>query len=329
MYNEFQKKRYLESKDFVHDEGAKEVAERIFETVSKTEFQKDKDLSEYNKLQVIDLLKNVNSKSKNYLRLVSKFCFEYTNWQKTQGASDNGSPNYYDYAITKDIIDDLVPLSMIQDKYFTRDYIINVVKNKIKDPMNRFLVYAPFSAVCGANCDNLKYLKYSDINVKEKTVNLKSGITVGVDDLFIELARAANETIEYMPEGVSEMDTARNSKMFLYSGSNYIVKSCGGREKAEDVVTQSFIIQRFKFIQKQVENEFITPSNLYKNGLINFIKERFEEEGVTLRQAFFEKLDKINYVHSGKLTKYIEEYGSNLNIRQLRREIEEVISLYE
>jgi hypothetical protein len=328
MYNDFQKKRYLESENFRHEDSAKEVAERIFETVSETERQKDKDLSEFNKIQVIDLLKNINSKSKYYLRLVSKMCFEYTNWQKVQGAIDNGNINYYDYSIVKDIIDELIPLEMVEDKHFSSEYVIDLVTNKVKDPVNKLLVYAPYKGICNLNCEDLKYLKYSDINEEDKTVQLKSGLTVKVDDLFIQLAKEAESATEYMPDGVSELGNVRNDNLYLYDSCSYLIKSTG-KNKANEPVNQSFIIRRFKFIQQQVDNNFITPSNLYKNGLINYIKERFAEQNVTLKQAFFERLDKRNYVHTVELKKYIEEYGSKISERQLRQELQEVISLYE
>jgi len=329
MFRDEQKMRYLESEAFRYEDGSKLVAKRIFDTVSETERQKCKDLSEFNKLQVIDLLKSVNSKSKYYLRLVSKVCFEYTNWQKVQGAIDKSSVNYYDYSITKDIIDELVPLSMVEDKYFTKEYVLDIVNNKIKDAVNKFLVYAPFCGVCNLECEDLRYLKYSDIDEDEKTVHLKSGITVRVDDLFIKLAREANSVTEYMPEGKSELGKVRNDKLYLYANSEYIVRSTGGEDKNNQAVGYQFVSLRYRFIQQQVENKFVIPKNLYKNGLINYIKERFEEQGVTLRQAFFEKADKLNYTYTKDLKKYIEEYGSNINERQIRLEMKEIISLYE
>lgn len=339
MYNEFQKKRYLESEGFIHEDGLKEVAQRIFETVSITERQKGQDLAEFNKLQVIDLLKAVNSKSKNYLRLVSKICFEYTNWQKIQGAIDNGNINYFDYSISKNIIDELVPLNMIADKYFDKDYIIDIVTNKIKDPLNKFLTYAPYKGVCGINCNDLKQLKYKDIDEEAKTVKLVSGKVLKVDDIFIKLAKDADEATEYMPEGTSYIENAdleilktkkiKNINAYVYSSSAFILKSAGLAETDYKEVSQSYIIQRFNYIQQQVENKFIVPSNLYKNGLINYIKERFEDRGITLRQAFFEKEDKVSYVYTKDIQKYMVEYGSAPSDRTLRKELKEVIDLFD
>jgi hypothetical protein len=333
MYNEFQKRRYLESEGFIHEDGLKEVAQRIFETVSITEIQKGKDLSEFNKLQVIDLLKAINSRSKKYLRLVTSICFEYTNWQKIQGAIDNGNINYYDYSIAKNIIDELVPLNMIADKYFNEDYIIDIVTNKIKDPLNKFLTYAPYKGVCGMNCNDLKQLKYKDIDEETKTVKLTSGKILKVDDIFIKLAKDADEATEYMPEGTSYVQNddnrIKNKNAFVYSNSDFILKSGGTVESDYKEVTQSLIIRRFNYIQQQVGNKFIVPSNLYKNGLINYIKERFEERGITLRQAFFEKEDKVSYVYTKDIQKYMIEYGAAPSDRTLRRELKEVIDLYE
>lgn len=313
MFNEERKKRYLNSDMFKYDDKTKVVIERVFETLSDTEMQKDKDLSEFIHPQVVDLLKNVNSTSKNYLRLISNICFEYTNWCKIEGYIDRNNINYYDSNITKIIIDDLIPLRMIENKFFTKEYVLDIL-DKLTDPIDKFLVYAPFCGIVGAACENLKYFKYSDVNQKEKTVKLYDGKTVKVDDLFIELVK-----------GVVLFNESNNDK----GNEEYLLNARIKSMSTNNEVSQSFFIFRYKSIQKQVENKFITATNLYKNGSINYVKERFAEKNITLNQAFFELEDKRNYKYSKELKKYLSEYGTSINERMLRKEMREIIELYE
>jgi hypothetical protein len=329
MFNENQKRRYLDGDSFRFDEGTKEVAERIFSTLSEAERQKGEDLSTFLYKDVVDLLKSVNSRSKNYLRLISKFCFEYTNWCKIEGYISNKAINFYDYSIIKEVINDLVPLSLVEDKYFKKEYILDTL-NLIPDSSNKFLLYAPFVGVCGVGSDNMRFLKYSDINESEKTVTLHDGKIVKIDDVFIKLAKEANESTEYSPEGINNLyNTESDPKWLSYNESCYILKTAGKIETYNQEVSRQFLLSRYSFIQKQVDNKFITATNLYKNGIINYIKQRFEERGISLRQGFFEMRDRQSYMYTEDLKEYINDFGSSINERQLRAEMKEFIDLYE
>jgi hypothetical protein len=323
MFNEFQKRRYLDGEYFRFEESTKEVAERLFETVSETENQKNLDLAEFTKLQVVELLKNINSRSKNYLRLVAKNCFEYSNWCRVEGFVDKSIPNSYDYSIVKNIIDDLIPLRLLEDKHFLREDIKKYL-DVIYDPLLKFVLYASFCGVYGNEGENLSYLKFSDINQEEKTVKLKDGKLVNIDDLFIQLAFALDSATEAYQVGENN---SRKPNQYVYDQSVYILKTCG-RMTVDAPVTRTFIMAKFRDIQKLLNNKFINGGNLYKNGLINYIYEKFKEQNITLKQALFEKKDKRNYTYSKELQQYINEFGSGMTDRMLRLQMQDIIDLF-
>ncbi|MDF2950530.1 MAG: hypothetical protein K0S18_113 [Anaerocolumna sp.] len=330
MYNEFQKNRYLESSDFKFEESVKDVVKRLFEGAAKIELQENCDLSLFNRSQVINLLKGYNSKSKNYLRLiVNQFSYYYT-WCLSEGLVDNTNIiNQYDYNLTKPIIDDIVTLDIIRDKYFLVDYFLdNVYKNEKIDITDKYIFYALFSGICGIEFSDLINLRLDDINKKRKVVNLISGKILKVDDIFIELAEEADKSLVYCPDGIESVNRSKDPDRYKYDESCYILKPCGNRSLNRPI-TKMILGTRLRQLQKHLNNRFINGGSIYFNGMVNFIKNKFESEGITLRQAVFEKRNKLSYVYNDKLQEYINEFGSNMIDRAFRAKIVDIIELYE
>jgi hypothetical protein len=335
MYNEFQKQRYLSSPNFRFDDSAKEVIRYMFEGAAEVENQEGLDLAQFNKPQVVRLLKSYNSRSKSYLRTMCNSFSDYYSWCLSEGYVDNTNvSNYYDYTIAKPIIDEVIPLHLLIDKYFLKKDIVKW-KDIIYDPVMKFVLYAPFCGVYGADAEDLIYLKIDDIDKENRKVDLKSGITLNIDDLFIELAIRANNATEFYPDGFNRNDNSKKPNQYVYDNSCYILKSCG--QMTTDVpVSKGIVMNRFRLIQQILENKFITGSNLYKNGLINYIKEKFEEHGITLKDGIFMEVEKgerqfagNTYVYSKELQQYINEFGSNMSDRALRLQMKEIIELYK
>lgn len=324
MFNEFQKMRYLESPQFRFEDSSKEVIKRIFEIAGNFESFKDEDLSKFNRPQVIDLLKGYNSHSKMYLRLISGYFSDYYNWCLSEGLVDNTNvTNYYDYSITKTIIDELIPLELVEDKYFLRETVLEY-KDKVLDPVNQFVLYAPFCGVLGNDWEDLSHAKLSDLDEENKTFKLYSGITINVDEMFIKLIKKADAATEYTPQGESGRVTKKN----VYDSSCYVIKTCN-MNRTDTPVTNIIMFNRMRVIQKQANNAFITGRNIYNNGLINYIKEKFEERNISLKQALFNKKNTYEYIYAKEVQQYINEFGSQITDRMLRMLIKEVIDLFE
>lgn len=335
MYNEFQKQRYLDSPNFRFNDNVKDVIKYIFDGANEVEKQEGLDLSKFNRPQVVRLLKSYNSKSKSYLRLICSYFSDYYSWCLAEGYVDNTNVvNYYDYSIVKPIIDEVIPLRLLKDKYFLRNDIKEWVEC-IYDPVLKFLLYASFSGVYGEECEDLIYLKFSNINTEEKIVSLKSNKSVKVDDLFVELAKNADSATEFYPDGAIRKDNSKKPNQYVYDQSCYIIKSCG--QRTDNVpVSKTLIMNKFRLIQRHIENKFLTGTNIYKNGLISYIKEKFEEIGVTLRDGLYlevgngeRKFAGNAYVYTDELQQYIAEFGSPMTDRALRLQMKEIIDLYE
>jgi hypothetical protein len=330
MYNEFQKKRYLENVNFNFEDNTKEVIIRLFEGAAKIESQEGCDLADFNREQVSNLLKSYNSKSKHYLRLITTHFSYYYTWCLYEDLVDATNIfNAYDYSITKPLIDDILSIDVIRDKYFLREDVLKYLE-MIPDIMNKFILYAVFNGIYGNEYEDLTNLRINDLNEIRKSVQLSSGKNIIVDDIFIGLMKRADIETNYYPEGVDSVNRAKKPERYTYDSSYYVIKNSGTGINNQPV-SKTVIMNRFRLMQKQIGNKHINGGNIYKNGLINYVKEKFEERDITLRKAILQEelTKKLGYTYGVELQEYINEFGSQMTDRMFRMQVKDVIELYD
>jgi hypothetical protein len=331
MYNEQQKERYLKQSNLSED--AKETFRMIASTAAKVESQKDLDLSNFNRGQVIDLLKAYNSKARSYLRLICNNFSKYYSWCSDEGLVDiSNFTNWYDVKLSQPIVKEVLPNELIEDKFFDDDYVIDCVINKIKDKQNKLLFYAPYLGIDGVEHEELRYLEIDGLDEKEKTIKLITGRIANVDDLFIELIKDANKSTRYDKNGTGEIRTGCSE----YTPSKYVFKSYVKVTSPDLVISVKNINQRYTVIKEQTGNRLLTIPVMYKNGLLNYIRRYFEPQGISLYDVLLLKKDtKINpgkgetkYVYDDKTQELINEFGSNMPVRALRHQMSDIIQYW-
>jgi hypothetical protein len=321
FYNELHKNRYLKNCRF--EETTISVIKMWFNTTEPIESMLNKDLYNFSRADVMKLFKSFNSTSKRTLTTVSFFFSDYYQWSLKEGAvSTKDNPDPYEVNMIKSLINNIITIDMIEDKYFKKSDVLCWLKT-LKDPTLRFQLYAVYCGAYGKEYGDLTNLKLIDINKSDKTVKLQSGIKINVDDLFIQLAEEADKQTEFTPNGTNIDDKWHR---YVFDKSNYIIKSCR-TGKVNEPVKRLVVNMRFNIIKKQCQNRFLTGNTIYKNGLINYIRESFEKENVSLVNAIFQKSNDKEYTHSLKLDKVIQEFGSQINGRALRGDLEDVIEL--
>ena len=323
-----QKKRYLENCKF--EEPTRVVIDKWFRASAKIEEQEGTDLANFNRIQVINLFKSFNSKSRLTLASVSLYFSDYYNWCMVEGLVDQSNfTNQYDTKRVKSIIEEIIPVEMILNKIFTKNDIIESYLEKVLDPVNKFTMYAPFCGIYGEEATDLINLTMNDIDEEKKVAHLLSGKEIRIDDLFIELAKSADAAKEYAPEGVNTVNNANRGERYVYDESYYILKSCD-TGKINVPISYKVLSTKYRMIQKQTGNKFLNGNNLYKSGLLNYIKEQFENQhGISFKKALFDKKGRKEYTYAKELQEYINEFGSNMTVRMLRLRFGEFVDLYE
>jgi hypothetical protein len=327
LYNENQKLRYMNQGDLSED--AKDVFKFILATAAKVELQEGEDLSNFNRQQVINLLKMYNSRSRHYLRLLCNHFSKYYKWCYTEGlVAENNFTDWYDINLARPIIQEVLPAELIDEKMIDHETMLEFI-DKVKDKSNKFLLYAPYVGIKGNDLEDLRYLRAKDLNEDEKTIKLYSGRIAQVDDLFIKLLKDADSSLRYDKNG----DGAITKKSTDYCISEYVLKPCSSVENS--VVSSKLLVARYRTIKEQTGNKFLNPMNVYKNGMINFVKDYFEKRGISLKHALFKKTETGKkgganslYVYNSELENAIKEFGEVLEPRMLRYQMTEVYQYY-
>jgi hypothetical protein len=319
MYNEEQKMRFLDNCSY--EMSTVEVVKLTFNKTELVERQHNKDLSEFIRPDVVDLLKSFNSKSKRRLQVLCKYFSDYYNWCKSEGLVTD-PVNQYDRLMTESIINDVIPSEALNNKYFTEEDLIGYMDN-VPDVTNKFIMYGIFNGIRGDNYDNLVNAKIEDYDPVTKTLKLKSGLVIKVNSLLYNLMWQADDDTHYYADGIEKESRFRK---FEYLRTGYIIKpTINGGDNSP--VLRGIIHGRLATIKKQVGNEFISGSTLYKNGLVSYVKKRFEERGIDLKSAITEKINGLSYRYEKDTQTYIEEFGSKMTPRMLRSDIDEYLDL--
>lgn len=327
LYNEKQKMRYLEQSDMV--DSAKEFFCVVARSASKVEIQESTDLCNFNRKQVINLLKSYNSKARSYIRLICSHFSRYKYWCIKEGlANEDSYVDWYDTNLSGAIVKEIVTSEMIMDKFFDQDTAFEYVE-KIKDNSNKLAFYAPYIGIDGVEHEDIRYLRISDLDEEKKVISLHSGRIAKVDELFIKLIKAANSDTRYNKNG----DGAIAKRDLNYYNSEYVFKVVG--ETRENIVMSSkSLVQRYRVVKEQTGNKLLNISLVYKNGLFNYLNNHFLKKGITLRDALFSEVigsrGRVGskYTHDEELEMALRDYGVTITTRFLRLQLEDVIQFW-
>ncbi|SHO53674.1 phage lytic cycle repressor MrpR family protein [Anaerocolumna xylanovorans] len=319
------KESYLSDPFCKYDVNTKPIIRRYFISVEKIEAQFEKDLCNFTMDEVVKLLKSFNSRSRKTLFLILSYFTNYYQWCLKEGlVESNNIINFYDRKIMEPFIAEIVPLEFLESKFITRETLYKYI-DMFDDYSLKFISYAIFMSVLGNEFEELSNLKMDDLNETEHTVKLITGRIVKVDDLFIKLMKKANEEHYYHPQGLEQIK--RLDKKY-YDESCYVFKVCSTGAKdlpASDVV----LGKRLRDAQKVIKNRWFNGTNIYRSGLINYIKSKFAERGITFKQALYNKVNRRDYEFESEIQNYIYEFGSNMTTRMFRLQIKDILELIE
>lgn len=319
------KEWYIEEcKKSVYEDPTIELVKKIFISAELEEEAFGKDVSEFNDNEAIDFLKSLNSKSRSRLKNTAWFLSRYRQWYyNKQGTHDLLNP-FDDKTIDK-IIENIIPIDVITDKIITKTQLKEYVDIE-PDYKNKFMAICPYYSIKGDEFEDIVNIKMEDLDRDTKTLKLISGRTVQVDDYFITHMEKANNAEQYI---TLQESNSRNYKQRVYIKNGYVLSPTASLGDLFDYkpATSKFISQRMILVRKNVKNEYFTMANLYKNGLMNFIKEKFELKGISLKTAFYQESDGI-YVYEKEIQQYVDEFGSKMTTRMLRMQLGKTIDLY-
>lgn len=161
----------------------------------------------------------------------------------------------------------------------TKKDLLNVIE-MLDNEQDKFILMALFNGIAGKQAQDLLNLKRTDIDFKNKTINLPDRV-IKMDDYFCEITKKAIEQKKYT---LISLDFSKGTVIETYELANspYIVKVRPYKRNnmGMDVLSYGGFRTRFGTICKFLDLD-VTISSLEKSGIINRMIE--ENAGDTVR----------------------------------------------
>jgi hypothetical protein len=245
----------------------------------------------------------------------------YYNWCLSKGIIEDVD-NKYKLSNVKSTIEDLVPVNVLSKKIFSPDDI-NELVNEIPQVEYKLYIYGIF---CGLTIEDLIHLKMSDYNNETNELKLYSGRIINPDKLLYNLMWQTDSMEYFDKDGTGSCLEGRYKFRYMYVKTEYVFKAAGSKTTNYDYISKNVYNKGIRYIQRYFNNKNITYVNIHKSGLINFIKEKYESEGITIQEAFTKKKNERDYEYESKTQEYIYEFGEKkMTVRMLRMGIMDII----
>ena len=256
MANYERKERFL-NESYDDNEELKEKLMSAFSTAERTENRFKKDLAEFSRSEIEDLLVDFESASPVYLDRTRMMFGRYTDWCINNGYVDKRENDYYSFSFT-----DIGKYARNVGECSELD-ILEMCED-LENPMDKFLVAAPFF---GFRKNNV----YSDITtLKKENINKNAGTMIvddriiTVPDWFINVTLDSFNTYKY----VSPAKSINNNKIQEYNlaGSGVIKYRASNNFTGGNI--HNLIWNKYCRLFSVIYGSKITYSDVFKSGYI-------------------------------------------------------------
>ena len=270
MYNEDAKKDFEQNYESVTCEN---FFKMLFNKVEPYENLYEKDVCNFVKSEIIEMLRSFASSSIGTLRMTVSILRTYTQWScDNQQSIDN--INHYDEIKTEDIIG-CVNTTVLKSKIISKEQLDNHMKYLI-NPCDRALLLGLFEGLSGRECNELYNLYKEDMDVKESTVYLKeTDRTVKVSREFINYALQSIDMYEYnllTDGGDRDIHLRKTDRSVFKARTNASVDTIEGFGRR--------IQNKLRIIRQYLDIPALSTVTLVNSGIIHYTKLKAKELGL-------------------------------------------------
>ena len=295
MYNTEWKEAYIEGAQL---EKADQITTQLhFNLVEPKEIEHGKDVSLFDRDEILDVYKFINPTSTAYLSRLKATLFKYTDYCKSVGYISADTVNPYDNFTVDDLVSCL-NTDLIQNKILSRQSILNMCISIA--PREAFAILCLFEGIEGKGCREIANIKESDIDFKNKVIHLETR-DISVSDELLHFARLANElTYTYMYPSKQAIDL---------SPSPYIVKNTilAKGNKAAPVSWRNIANSVKKVLSMYNLDDYITSKNIRESGKLYYVQLRAQELELSFEETLKQEkeLVKIEQRFDCKINGYL------------------------
>ena len=286
-----------------------------FEKAAEFEKRYRKDLSEWNEIEVMSFYRYLNTCSIDRLMLFSSMFARYTEYiQEKQPLFRN---NVYRDISSANML--ALCIDRNGTRFVTRKEL-KALTDKLQNPLEKYLFWALFDGLKGKEFCEITELKWTDVNLREKTAKLCTGRTVKVSDELIMYAKESKETDIYWTYAVSENQIIDPGYRRMEGDiwKTPIRKNSVGTTYTKGVQAYRLLARCNNYLE--IPQKYNEAKYLRDCGLLEYAIKLSLEYKIPLIDVFYEHIDELNSQYEftkQKRSNYLAKFG----IREISDEL--------
>lgn len=268
MYNEQQKKRFIEYKDDVVM--PYNYLQKMFENSEKFETLYCKDLCNFNREEILDFYSWLSYMALSTYRYLNSMAYNYTQWCFVNGFVIDGQ-NHFTEIRDEDLME-CINRRAVEGSIISEEELESLLR-KFENPRDQFLFQSLFEFGTSKEFQDIVNIKMSDL--EGNLLHLKER-DVLVSDKWIEIARKADETLVFYPyDDKSRYDLTLVRSEYVYKNSTR------ARGMSPNQVGRR-ISQVYRALRNYLElPETMNPKSIINSGRIYWIKVNSARLGIS------------------------------------------------
>ena len=289
MYNDSQKKRYLEYSRSHYSEEYVINLTSLFKKTEQFEEMFGKDVSLFSREDISNMYAFIRYSDQYTYSNTNSRLSAYCSWCVDNLLVPDGCNHFKEF-----VFEDFaryINKRLERKKYITREELYDFIKN-MDNPRDKFIFLCLFEFGKSENFSDILLMKIEDIDSKANQVRLNSGKVVHISNDLISIAYDANEEDKYY--------FPISGQTRSYNPSPYIVKTVNTRG-SNSLLTDDLEARGIKFIARVIasniqlldEYKGINAASLEVSGQIEMINKRSRELGISVRDYIANNFDEL------------------------------------
>lgn len=273
MYNRDLKENFLSN----YDGETRQTYSYVFIQSYRLEFQYEKDLKDFEKDELKELLKRAKKSTVRSVRSFASMIKKYIQWAIENGYKDSNLNPMSTF--TRKDYEECVD----KNKMFISEQELIEIEEMLDNYQDKLIVRLPFEGIYGEEASEMLNLTVNDIDFKNRQIKVKNKKgqervlkLQDRDRLFRILEEAINEKVYYAKSGYKE--DGRGTNKYKLVDTEYVIKNTVAPRTTQpnSILT---IRKRLGIIKDITGMKYLTLTNINRSGMIRMAYDLWKKRG--------------------------------------------------
>ena len=305
-YNEDWKRRYLQEKEAALSITSNYIDVQ-FRKASETEYELDKDVSNWTTYEIIEYYKLLNVTSFESLLCLNSIFSQYTQFCLENSLVRDNQNHFLE--CSKELLSSCINKAILDKKLIDRETVLRWV-DELPNPKDQFILLSLFEYGKSKDFKDIVYASRKDVDTENKTLKLTDR-TVSISDKLISIINDCQREDTYYSisgKGVKKMPLV---------DYGYIVKSYPNQnmDLSEFQKGRNIYIACQRMFDYLGVGQYMSPNALAESGKLYMIKENAKADNITPMQYIYgDDIKDVEMQYGCRLVRsvYGKKYGEYL-----------------